>query len=791
MLSIKKLIVVVGMPLLSFSFLFSQTTFSVKDTTVNGNSVQVKINNKTGAVHQVYRLGNITGEKIKVDRQNIENLSAQFIQKNQGILKVTPQNLQSIRMEKRKNRWHLNYRQYYKNVPVYHSYLGYTVYEDGTILSLGSDIHPDISIDVNPSITESQALQIAKEQFHGLSKIDTPNVRKSPELTILPVERDKGYNYYLVYNIELEFIDSTHVFSQVYFIDAHNGQVLDEFSNIVYDVMTEISGTVILKYYPKHYYDTPLYHGNWVGGDVKLYDASEQLVLTDATNSSGYYELTGIPVDYYTLKSNSNSSTLSNSYVLIYNSENQLHEVNFDPDIQIEHNWYWIGDETNVYHHVDWIHNFYKSSPFSYNNMDYQMVAYVHGGANYNGWANGTNIGFGSWDIDDDGTPEEWAKSSDVVYHEYTHNTIYHLYGGQMIGYSGESGAMNEGFADYFALSINDNPVQGESVKVNRDHSVNYTMSQFNDIPGFPDYIPQGIHLNGMIIGGACWDVHEAIGASLTNELVFDALAYSPHAFEFSSFLDKLLLCDDDPSLGGDNNISNGSPHIDDILIAFYDHEIYPSISAIPPLTPQNFSGTWYNNHPKIYWTANTDPDFDYYEVYKKVGSGSWSLKATRTNTYYIDYGEFQYTGGIKRKVYYKIRAVDTYDNFSGYTSEKSFTVNAPQQSKGTIGGMTVSLDPVPSDYQLYPAFPNPFNATTTLKLNLPEKTTFSLIIYDIKGSEVWSLNSRHTNSYSAGYHTIIWDGTDNNGSILPTGLYLMIFNSSDYKMNQKLVLVK
>jgi len=39
MLRIKKLIVVVGTLLLSFSFLFSQTTFSVKDTLVKGNSV--------------------------------------------------------------------------------------------------------------------------------------------------------------------------------------------------------------------------------------------------------------------------------------------------------------------------------------------------------------------------------------------------------------------------------------------------------------------------------------------------------------------------------------------------------------------------------------------------------------------------------------------------------------------------------------------------------------------------------------------------------------------------------
>lgn len=210
------------------------------------------------------------------------------------------------------------------------------------------------------------------------------------------------------------------------------------------------------------------------------------------------------------------------------------------------------------------------------------------------------------------------------------------------------------------------------------------------------------------------------------------------------------------------------------------------------PAIPQNFTGTWYDNHPKVYWTASSEPDFKEYEVWKKRDSGSWNLRYHGTNAYYIDYSEFKWTKPQPSSIlYYKVCAVDNADQKSEFTSQKTFTVNAPQQSKGIIGGMTVSLDPVPSDYQLYPAFPNPFNATTTLKLDLPEKTIFSLIIYDIKGTEVWSLNNRHTNSYSAGYHTIIWDGTDNNGYILPTGLYLIVFNSPDYRMNQKLVLVK
>jgi hypothetical protein len=70
------------------------------------------------------------------------------------------------------------------------------------------------------------------------------------------------------------------------------------------------------------------------------------------------------------------------------------------------------------------------------------------------------------------------------------------------------------------------------------------------------------------------------------------------------------------------------------------------------PETPQNFSGTWYNNHPKIYWTANTEPDLKHYEVWK-YKNGNWSLKTTTTSTSYIDYSEFAYSGLPNLKLRY------------------------------------------------------------------------------------------------------------------------------------------
>ena len=56
------------------------------------------------------------------------------------------------------------------------------------------------------------------------------------------------------------------------------------------------------------------------------------------------------------------------------------------------------------------------------------------------------------------------------------------------------------------------------------------------------------------------------------------------------------------------------------------------------PLTPANFSGTTYNNHPKITWTLNNEPDITGYEVYRNI-TGSYVLLGTvsASTSYFVD----------------------------------------------------------------------------------------------------------------------------------------------------------
>ena len=200
-------------------------------------------------------------------------------------------------------------------------------------------------------------------------------------------------------------------------------------------------------------------------------------------------------------------------------------------------------------------HNYFEDT-FGYTAMDYQMGGYVDQGSDTNGAADGTNIFFGSQ------SGQYWARASDVVYHEYTHNTVHHIYGG-WIGsdYYSQGRAMDEGFADYFACSKTNDPIQGESVGVNRTLLNSYVWNS-----------SAGAHWNGQVIGGAAWDVRTADGTAAGDNLAFRALQVTPHAHNFQDYLINMIVAD--------NSYYSGA-HYSQIINAFSNHGIsYPALSA-------------------------------------------------------------------------------------------------------------------------------------------------------------------------------------------------------------------
>ncbi len=95
----------------------------------------------------------------------------------------------------------------------------------------------------------------------------------------------------------------------------------------------------------------------------------------------------------------------------------------------------------------------------------------------------------------------------------------------------------------------------------------------------------------------------------------------------------------------------------------------------------------------------------------------------------------------------------------------------------------------LPTQFELFPPYPNPFNPSTTIKYDLPKPAMVSLIVYDVLGRKVAELVNEQK---AAGYHSIVW-----NAPIVASGVYLARFTATDangyskYSKISKLILMK
>lgn len=88
----------------------------------------------------------------------------------------------------------------------------------------------------------------------------------------------------------------------------------------------------------------------------------------------------------------------------------------------------------------------------------------------------------------------------------------------------------------------------------------------------------------------------------------------------------------------------------------------------------------------------------------------------------------------------------------------------------------------------LLESYPNPFNPSTTLTYFVTSPAPVSLVIYNVLGQKVKILES---SQMTAGYHTVVWDGSDRDGRQVSTGIYLVRFEAQGISVTKKLLLAK
>jgi len=94
----------------------------------------------------------------------------------------------------------------------------------------------------------------------------------------------------------------------------------------------------------------------------------------------------------------------------------------------------------------------------------------------------------------------------------------------------------------------------------------------------------------------------------------------------------------------------------------------------------------------------------------------------------------------------------------------------------------------LPSVYGLSQNYPNTFNPQTQISFQLPQAGHVSLKIYNIRGELVRTLVNE---AKEAGYHSVIWDGRNQNGEEVASGVYFYRMVTDDFTATKKMIMLK
>lgn len=148
--------------------------------------------------------------------------------------------------------------------------------------------------------------------------------------------------------------------------------------------------------------------------------------------------------------------------------------------------------------------------------------------------------------------------------------------------------------------------------------------------------------------------------------------------------------------------------------------------------------------------------------------------------------------GGVEAD-YGRMVGVDGAGNFLLAGSTYSYSAGGSDLYLMKIKGAP-SLDadwpdePLPDRFTLAQNYPNPFNAGTRIEFVLPDRSAYTLTVYNILGQTVRRWEGA---AMTPGAIAVDWDGRDDNGHTAPSGLYFYRLQAREFSQTKKMILVK
>jgi hypothetical protein len=195
------------------------------------------------------------------------------------------------------------------------------------------------------------------------------------------------------------------------------------------------------------------------------------------------------------------------------------------------------------------------------------------------------------------------------------------------------------------------------------------------------------------------------------------------------------------------------------------------SIDNLHPTVPQGLMALESGSSVILQWTTQIEEDFSYHNIYRNdINSFDPAMVFTTTDSFYVD------EEGTQGSYEYWITAVDSAGNESDASDIAAVVLSALEQAT------------VPTVFALEQNYPNPFNPSTQIRYALPEATGVVITVYDMMGRKVRTLVQ---DTQSAGYHTALWNATNDRGLPVSAGMYIYTLQAGDHHHMKKMVLLK
>ena len=120
-------------------------------------------------------------------------------------------------------------------------------------------------------------------------------------------------------------------------------------------------------------------------------------------------------------------------------------------------------------------------------------------------------------------------------------------------------------------------------------------------------------------------------------------------------------------------------------------------------------------------------------------------------------------------------------------TPDKVVTLNITVQPPTNVDEQ-IAEHAIPQTYIISQNYPNPFNPETIIRYQLPRSSQVVLKIFNILGQDVQTLINTQQ---QAGYYSIVWNGKDNNGMVVPSGVYIFRIEAGDFIRANKMILIR